>query len=265
MSAQVTTSDHVPNEVLSIIMQNYLDGPSLLRSREVCIRWKMIADDVIKLIWGKLQKDPCAAALGLDVKMSSLESLVVQDLPEDNQPLGYLMLFRRLHDLVTSEHQIAQLPRSALIHQGFMLQLHQYHKDQALMVVWEQIRGIFDPTPHKLQILPPFSTPDEVREWICDVRNASLLTMVEQISLNGSGLMVLPDEIGRCTHLKALFVSANRLRSLPPSIIHLTQLEVLDLRFNRFTAFPEILNIMPSNLRYGLDGNPVFAAQSMSS
>ncbi|MBS0653115.1 MAG: F-box-like domain-containing protein [Verrucomicrobia bacterium] len=259
MSAEVTTSDHVPNEVLSIIMQNSLDGTTLLRSRLVCTRWKSVADDVIKLIWGKLRKDLSAATLGFDVKMRSLEGLVVQDLPQDHQQLGFLILFRRLHDLVTSECQIPQLPRSAVIQQGFMLQLHQYHKDQALMALWEQIRGIIDPKPHQVQILPPFSTPGEVREWICDVRNAPLLTMVERISLNGSGLMVLPDEIGRCIHLKALFVSANRLCSLPPSIIHLTQLEVLDLRFNRFTVFPEILHSMPANLRYGLDGNPVLA------
>ncbi|MGE0670918.1 MAG: leucine-rich repeat domain-containing protein [Parachlamydiales bacterium] len=265
MTAQVISCDDIPNEVLSLIMFNSLDGSSLLQSRLVSCRWKMLADDVIKRLWGNHQADPGAIVLGLDVKMRALQAFIAEGIPPDNEALGYLLLFRRLHDHIISDCKVKGLPRFGVIQAGIMPQLHQYFKNQALLMLWEQIRGIIDPRPHQVQILPPLSTSDEVREWISDVRNAPLLTMVEVVNLNGKGIFALPDEIGLCTSLKALHLASNRLRSLPAALVKLTQLQVLDLRFNQFTVIPSLLQQMPANLRYAIDGNPIVRNTEMSS
>lgn len=257
MSSQVTSCNNIPNEVLSLIMFNSLDGSSLLQSRSVDHRWKVIADDAIKRIWAQHRTEPGAIALGLDIKMLEIENIVAQGDPIDNEALGYLFLFRKLHDIVNTDYKVSGLTRFGMIQSGFMPQLHQHFKDLALLSLWEQIRGIIDPRPHQVQILPPLSTPSEVREWICDVRNAPLLTMVEVVNLNGLGIFALPDEIGLCTSLKALHLASNRLRSLPATLIQLTQIEVLDLRFNQFTVIPSLLQNMPAGLHYAIDGNPI--------
>lgn len=265
MAARVESGKAIPNEIMSFIMFNYLDGSSLLQSRLVCSRWKGLVDDVIERIWKRLQAEPAALALGLHKKMVALQQFVLQDRSLGNKGLKYLHLFRSLHDTLKTEYQFKDLTRCDVIKAGLMRQVHQYFQDQSLLLMWEQIRGIIDPRPHQVQILPSLSTPSEIREWICDDCNAPMLTMVEHFSLNGRGIRVLSDEIGRCTGLKVLQVANNCLCTLPDALIHLKQLRILELSNNEFAAFPLQLKMMPDSLLYMIEDNPVSESLEESS
>lgn len=77
---------------------------------------------------------------------------------------------------------------------------------------------------------------------VCSIKS------LENLYLFGCGLTELPPEIGQLTSLKKLYLggeylgmrraASNSLRTLPPEITNLTQLEVLDLTFNSFERLP---------------------------
>uniref|UniRef100_A0A2C9KJE6 Uncharacterized protein n=1 Tax=Biomphalaria glabrata TaxID=6526 RepID=A0A2C9KJE6_BIOGL len=67
------------------------------------------------------------------------------------------------------------------------------------------------------------------------------LPLVEIFSVNGNGLMSLPDDFGHISSLKALFVGYNFISSLPESLHKLRKLRVLDATSNKLeTLYSEI-------------------------
>jgi hypothetical protein len=65
------------------------------------------------------------------------------------------------------------------------------------------------------------------------------LTHLEKLNLRNNQLTSLPEEIGNCTNIKLLFLSWNKLKTLPPSVGKLTNLEILYLDNNQLTSLPK--------------------------
>ena len=63
---------------------------------------------------------------------------------------------------------------------------------------------------------------------------------LEVLDVSYTGITSLPEEIGKLSSLKTLFLSGNQyLKELPPSIGNIKTLEELDLRNTGITSLPE--------------------------
>ncbi|HWT03900.1 MAG TPA: COR domain-containing protein [Pyrinomonadaceae bacterium] len=75
------------------------------------------------------------------------------------------------------------------------------------------------------------------------------------LNLSFQHLTMLPESIGRLTHLKRLFLDNNQLTTLPESISLLTQLQYLSIRNNQLTSLPEFISRLAHLERLDLDYN----------
>ena len=65
----------------------------------------------------------------------------------------------------------------------------------------------------------------------------------------------LPDNLGKLTQLRWLYLSHNQLRSLPDSISNLTKLHTLDLDYNQFRSLPDSIGKLTSLIQLELNNN----------
>ncbi|KAJ9166730.1 hypothetical protein P3X46_021437 [Hevea brasiliensis] len=78
------------------------------------------------------------------------------------------------------------------------------------------------------------------------------LSSLEQISLEGCGILEIPDSLGSLSTLHRLYLGGNNFKSIPASIKHLSELYELDLRdCKRLQCLPEL----PSAVRYLVASN----------
>jgi Leucine-rich repeat (LRR) protein len=68
---------------------------------------------------------------------------------------------------------------------------------------------------------------------ICTSRSSSSPVTSSRLQLYGIGLTEVPSELFRMTKVKRLFVSNNKICSLPSDIGHLTTLEKLGVRLSK--------------------------------
>ncbi len=78
---------------------------------------------------------------------------------------------------------------------------------------------------------------------------------VAELDLSNSGILELPEEIGRLNSLQTLDLSGNRLTSLPESVSQLTDLRSLDLSANRMRSLPQSLGDLTKVKELNLSGN----------
>jgi len=76
---------------------------------------------------------------------------------------------------------------------------------------------------------------EELRRYANDPRLAPLVT---EVNLYRKNLRTLPPEIWNLTNLETLYLSFNQIKTLPPEIGNLTNLKVLFLSRNKLTTLP---------------------------
>lgn len=79
---------------------------------------------------------------------------------------------------------------------------------------------------------------------------------VDSISLKRNRLKKIPEEISKCTALKALSLRGNAIKLLPESLGCLENIEFLDLADNRLIGLPHDLVHLGQLKAISLEGNP---------
>jgi small GTP-binding protein len=95
----------------------------------------------------------------------------------------------------------------------------------------------------------------------------NLLFQEEELDLSGQSLKQLPKSIGELKHLKALYLgwgknnlgspgfASNYLRSLPIELFNLTNLEVLDISYNRFSNLSKNISKLENLKELNIESN----------
>ena len=97
---------------------------------------------------------------------------------------------------------------------------------------------------------------EDFEYWLDNIDEFDGVPNVIELDLSESHhLKSLPPEIGELTNLQALNVSENRLTSLPAEIGALTQLTVLTLNDNEITHLPPEIGLLTSLESFSMSDN----------
>jgi hypothetical protein len=91
---------------------------------------------------------------------------------------------------------------------------------------------------------------------ICKVAAAALPPKLRWLILTDNLIQQLPDEIGRCVHLKKLMLAGNQLSGLPDTIVDCQALELVRIAANQMMAMPQVLLDLPRLAWLAYAGNP---------
>lgn len=75
------------------------------------------------------------------------------------------------------------------------------------------------------------------------------------LSVKGSGLEILPEEISMMVHLEELHLPQNKLTQLPFAFRELKKLKRLNLDSNNFSSFPDLIGELKNLKHLSIDGN----------
>ncbi len=91
---------------------------------------------------------------------------------------------------------------------------------------------------------------------ISKVAGAALPPKLRWLILTDNRIQQLPDEIGRCVHLKKLMLAGNQLSGLPDTIADCQALELVRISANQMMAMPQALLGLPRLAWLAYAGNP---------
>ncbi len=117
--------------------------------------------------------------------------------------------------------------------------LKQY-ENEALETIWNRKLA----EEFNLQNNPDLQTHEQIRAWFNDPINAPQLQQITLLDLSQLGLKTLPPEIGALRNVQVLQLYNNQLRSLPPEIGALVNLHELNLNGNQFRSFPPQIGVL---------------------
>lgn len=128
-----------------------------------------------------------------------------------------------------------------------------FNKLKVLSIKWEKFSGDLSsilslPALENLKII---ETPMKMFLLPLGRINAPL----KFLTIKGSGLEKLPEEISMCTQLQEIHLPGNKLRELPHSFKELQKLKRLNLDSNQFEKFPDQIKLMKNLGHLSIDGN----------
>ena len=124
---------------------------------------------------------------------------------------------------------------------------------KVLSIKWEQFSGDLSsilslPNLENLKII---ETP--MKKFLLPL--GKINSPLKFLTIKGSGLERLPEEISMCTELQDLSLPGNKLKELPFSFKELKNLRRLNLDNNKFEFFPDQIKLMKNLGHLSIDGN----------
>jgi|GEM_PF-1744440 len=171
--------------------------------------------------------------------------------PQHSESNAYLeKLTSKLKGQMTKEQweKIKELHPSPLSLSRFeaMQFVVQMNRDQATRALWNKI------SPNlRFEGSPPTSL-GEIRAWMANPINQDQLKQIDNLTLSGHSLILIPPEIGNLTNLNHLDLSRNQIQVISLEIGNLTNLTHLNLRRNQIQVIPheigKLTNLTDLNL-----------------
>jgi Leucine-rich repeat (LRR) protein len=217
----------LPREISAEIMAFHLSATRNLNVREVSPLMRQVTDIAFRTLWRELKAGAWQDGINLTQLIASVET----DHPDDSDAFRR---FRVLNERVERLYQVGLGSRHCILPSHFAEVQQQILTilDRSLQRIWAKIREQFTAFPN-------LSSAREIRNFLNDPANATVLNSITSIDLSGLDLHLVPLEICRLTQLQELNLNDNRLTAIP-DLSALTQLRVLNLRSNQLTAIPDL-------------------------
>ena len=209
-------------EVTQYILE-FVNPKDVSATQGVCHELKDQVDGFIANQWNKIKKLPLEEPIPLKEMMISLE--------KENPKASSLTLFRKLTKCFRDTYKVdissKTVPCTAKEIGELLKCAKQKIEDQSLITLWENIQG-------KLHLThPPKIAAEEIRTWMNDPANAAQLNLIIELNIAGRKLRTIPPEIKFLTQLQMITFRNNAITQIPDEIRAFTNLQELDLSFNK--------------------------------
>ena len=224
-----------------VINNNLTSNPDLDEVTKYCCRSELLA------IWDDLRFHPnqrfCLGSI-----MCNLEQSIVKDyllahhlsVITFDEKRAILcekvdLLFRKLAQKFDAESLFGSVIPVDFPSYG---RLQQKFEDEALEIMWSDPRN-----GNSSQLGPDarnLETANEIRAWITNPDNALLLARITQLDFSHLNLKAIPPEVLNLPQLRVLNLNNNQITFIPEEIEN-SQLKVLHLENNQITSIPETI------------------------